>query len=363
MDIKSNLQYLSEAAAIDMKNDTKTSIRLETVSEAYKAIPEAPEAMVTEASDVIVTAVSEDKYYVEMVNLAPFMLDSNITSIAKALDMVAEANGFPAKSVGLVVESQSKVDKMLSSAREKSIQTHNARILENAVAKVNKNNAIIKKLLSEGYRVAKKSDKAEVCPDCGKAKCKCECGDNNTNVSETYVYTAELDNVLESVCESGNFEAIQEFFKFKDHEFKNAKEIKNYIKHLETSSNAAQEIAEFAIAYITIHPILSAHFNYSMSRAATFGGVIISGAGSVALMSIIVTALFKAYLNFSIPLQRKVYTRIKNKLENKIGKIEDAIKKCNDNDKIKEDRKTISEFKKGIDMINKKLDELDNTKS
>lgn len=178
MDIKSNLQLLSEAAAIDTKINTKAAMRYDVVREAYKAIPEATEAMVTEASDVIVTATSDGNYYVEMVNLAPFMLDSGIKSVAIALDKVAESYGLPDRSVGLVVESQSFVDYTLESARAKAESTGNTKILENALSKVNKNNAIIAKLMSEGYEVVKKTDDAKVCPDCGKAKCKCECGDN-----------------------------------------------------------------------------------------------------------------------------------------------------------------------------------------
>ena len=197
MDIKSNLQLLSEAAAIDTKINTKAAMRYDVVREAYKAIPEATEAMVTEASDVIVTATSDGNYYVEMVNLAPFMLDSGIKSVATALDKVAESYGLPDRSVGLVVESQSFVDYTLESARAKAESTGNTKILENALSKVNKNNAIIAKLMSEGYEVVKKTDNAKVCPDCGKAKCKCDCDDNCKKVEEIMI-TAQEAAILEA---------------------------------------------------------------------------------------------------------------------------------------------------------------------
>lgn len=175
MDIKTNLQLLSEAAAYDTTINTKASVRLDTVREAYNAIPEMPCDMVTEAADVVVNAAPDGNYYVEMTNLAPFMLDSGIKSISKALDLVAEANILPDKSVGLVIESQAYIESTLNSARAKADATGNYKILEAAISKVNKNNAIVAKLLSEGYKVAKKNDNAKVCPDCGKSKDKCTC--------------------------------------------------------------------------------------------------------------------------------------------------------------------------------------------
>lgn len=186
MNISSNLQLLSEAAKTDMEINTSSSAKYDKVVEAYKAIPEIDGISVTEASDVIVTATKYDEYYVEMVNLAPFMLDSGIKSISKALDLVAEANGLPAKSVGLVVESQSVVDAQLKNAMNRSRSSGNYTIIENAIKKVNNNNATIHKLLEKGYDVVKKSEKSKVCPDCGKAKCVCEkkcsegeCGDGS----------------------------------------------------------------------------------------------------------------------------------------------------------------------------------------
>lgn len=196
MDIKSNLQLLSEAAALDMKINTSNDANLDTVREAYNAIPTIKEPAVTEATDVIVNDTASG-YYVEMVNLAPFMMDSGIKSVSRALDMVAEANNLPAKSVGLVVESQTSVDTTLRAAKSRSDRTGNNKFVENAISKVNKNNVLIHKLLSEGYKVAKKSDDSKVCPKCGKvlSKCTCkegcakegctkkECGDGSTSGS------------------------------------------------------------------------------------------------------------------------------------------------------------------------------------
>ena len=184
MDISSNLQLLSEAAQTDIKINTANRAKYDTVYETYKNIPTMDELSVTEASDVIVTETRNHSYYVEMVNLAPFMLDSGIKSISKALDMVAEANDLEPGMVGLVVESQSVVDAKLESAKERARSTGNYNIVENVVNKINKNNLIINRLIREGYDVVKKSDSSKVCPKCGKAvdKCVCEkddCADGN----------------------------------------------------------------------------------------------------------------------------------------------------------------------------------------
>lgn len=180
MNIKSNIQLLAEAAATDLQINTQAAVELDSIKESYNSIPTAEGYCVTEAADVVVNKIGND-YYVEMVNLSPFMLDSGITTIAKALNLVAEANGLPAKSVGLVIDSQESVNNMLASSDARAKSTGNTKIRENAVAKIQKNIAIANKLISEGYKVTKKGDKKDknsVCPECGKAKCKCKCEDD-----------------------------------------------------------------------------------------------------------------------------------------------------------------------------------------
>ena len=171
MNIKNDLALLSEMAASDIKLNTKNVSRADTIHEVYSSIPEIEEPVVTEACDVVITETANNNYYVEMVNLAPFMLDSGIKSISKALDMVAEANNLPVKSLGLVVESQENVDNAISKAKSNV----NPKVLESTLNKLNKNNIAINHLLREGYKVAKKSKDSKVCPKCGKATCKCEC--------------------------------------------------------------------------------------------------------------------------------------------------------------------------------------------
>jgi len=175
MDIKSNLQLLSEAAEFDLRETDDSIITIDTVREAYDLIPEADEPIVTESTDVIITNTRDGEYYVEMVNLAPFMFDSGITNIAEALDIVAEANNLPKKSVGLIIESQDAVDAYLEAAKKKSEKTKDPKHAKKAAEKINKSNAAAAKLLKNGYKVKKKSVNSKVCPSCGKVAEKCMC--------------------------------------------------------------------------------------------------------------------------------------------------------------------------------------------
>ena len=190
MNIKSNVMLLAEMAEIDNQIKHEAEVDVNTVMEAYNAVPECVGETVTEAADVVVTPVGDD-YYVEMTNLAPFMLDSGIKSVAKSLDMVAEANGLEPKSVGLVVESKSAVDTMLNNAKIRANKMGNKKILENAITKVEKNNNIIKNLMNEGYKVCAKREGCKVCPKCGKSESKCECGDANCAGGDSKAVIAE----------------------------------------------------------------------------------------------------------------------------------------------------------------------------
>jgi hypothetical protein len=101
--------------------------------------------------------------------------------------MVAEANGLEPKSVGLIIDSQDTVSRMLYESTAKAKRTGNDKIRENAISKVNKNIAIAKRLMSEGYKVAKKRSDAKVCDKCGKAKGKCECDGANCSTGSNAV--------------------------------------------------------------------------------------------------------------------------------------------------------------------------------
>lgn len=186
MDIKTNMALLAEAAAIDANLNIVNEANVDAVRESYNNIPECVGITVTEAADVVITPVAGD-YFVEMTNLAPFLLDSGIRSVSKALDMVAEANGLEPKSVGLIIDSQDTVSRMLYESTAKARKTGNDKIRENAISKVSKNIAIAKRLMSEGYKVAKKRSDAKVCDKCGKAKGKCECDGANCSTGSAVI--------------------------------------------------------------------------------------------------------------------------------------------------------------------------------
>lgn len=175
MNIKSNIQLLSEAAKADTNLYMETNLTYDQVREAYSMIPEAEEPMVTEAADVIINKTLNGDFYVEMTNLASFMMDSGITDISEALDIVAAANNLYPRQVGLCVESQSRVDSVLEAAKKKAKAKRDPSIMKAAADKINKNNAVIAKLMGKGYKVIKKSVSSKVCPKCGKVKGKCKC--------------------------------------------------------------------------------------------------------------------------------------------------------------------------------------------
>ena len=174
MNIKNNIQLLAEMAKSDIEAGDNLNKSYSAVKESYENITESSDDIVTEASDVIVNKIG-DEYYVEMINLYPFMKDSGIHSISEALDLVAKANFLPEKAVGLALESQSEIDDFLEAAKAKTKKTKNNSHLKNALDKVDKNNAVAKKLKSKGYKVVKKKSGSKVCPKCGKVASKCTC--------------------------------------------------------------------------------------------------------------------------------------------------------------------------------------------
>ena len=178
MNFKSNISLLAEAAAHEAANNVQQNYDIDTIIEAYNTIPESDEAVVTEASDVLVTRTLNNDYYVELANLAPFMKDSGITDIKDAMQLVAEANDIYLSDLTLCIESQDEVNSFLEAAKKKSKETGDSKYVKSAMKKVDKNNKAAASLMKHGVKVAKKRSSSKVCPKCGKvaSKCKCECG-------------------------------------------------------------------------------------------------------------------------------------------------------------------------------------------
>lgn len=362
MDIKSNLQLLAEAAAADTSLDIAKSAKLDTVKETYSVIDESDEMMVTEAADVIVTKTRKGEYYTEMVNIAPFMTDAGITSIAKALDMVAEANGLPEKSVGLVVESQSSVNATLDAAQAKSARTNNKKILENAINKVNKNNAIISKLLSEGFKVKKKSEDSKVCPKCGKAKCKCECGSScgggNASVKEASEVISGFFNLpINEATEIASFISTVNEIPYND--IVECFTIIDSITESELSAKAAKErfndllkddkkrdkictiIGTACLALAATGLIVGWHISFP------FGIGILAGTAIFEYIVICIKAC-SAYSDF------KNLKRLKNSIDKSIDKLDDKIEKNSDDNAAKEARSQLRKVRIKVNELSDK---------
>lgn len=151
--IKDSFSILAECAAIDLP-DTGRIVRESEVRSDYEDIEEASIDCVVCAEMVPVIQI-ENGYYTEAQLLAPFMRDAGIRSMTEALDCIAEANGLPAKSVGLLMESEYTVTSMI----EKACQKGSNKIKDAVMDKVNKATGLAKDLKSKGYPVKRKKNK------------------------------------------------------------------------------------------------------------------------------------------------------------------------------------------------------------
>ena len=379
MDIKTNMALLAEAAAIDANLNIVNEANVDAVRESYNSIPECVGITVTEAADVVVTPVAGD-YFVEMTNLAPFLLDSGIRSVSKALDMVAEANGLEPKSVGLIIDSQDTVSRMLYESTAKARKTGNDKIRENAISKVSKNIAIAKRLMSEGYKVAKKRSDAKVCDKCGKAKGKCECDGANCSTGSAVI--AEDDKtgkkIAEQVNESlaiiwgdkseyQNLSESQLMAVLETKIYKTKAEIKNAIKDIEKKPDAGDHIVSFFInwlkfALLNIGVGVASAIGGSTvgaivggSTGAAVGGSVAAGISATPIMLIIVfvtTLCCTKILHVagSITDKKKQINKIIKAIDNSIPK---AKKSGND--------KLVNELTKAREKAEEKLKELNDT--
>lgn len=160
-----NVSLLAECAANDLSANTEMAVSESQVISAYSTIEEASEEISYGPEMVPVIKVGND-FLTEMQFLAPYIQNNGITSVAEALDNIAEANNLPEKSVGLLVESQGCVCDMIDQAIAKSTGAG-----KKMVEKVKKGESLIEKLKNKGYKVKKKkSVKESKCgKDCGKS--------------------------------------------------------------------------------------------------------------------------------------------------------------------------------------------------
>lgn len=151
--IKDSFSILAECAAIDLP-DTRRVVRESEVRNEYENIEEASINYAATAEMVPVVQI-ENAYYTEAQFMAPFMRDAEIRSMVEALDIIAEANNLPKKSVGLLIESNCAVSEMI----EKACQKESTKAKDVVMNKIGKATDLAKNLKSKGYPVKRKADK------------------------------------------------------------------------------------------------------------------------------------------------------------------------------------------------------------
>jgi hypothetical protein len=151
--IKDTFSILAECAAIDLP-DTQRVVRESEVRSGYEDIEEAADTYCITAEMVPVIQI-ENEFYTEAQLLAPFMRDAEIRSMAEALDCIAEANHLPAKSVGLLIESNCAVSEMI----QKACQKESSKVKDAVMNKIGKATDLAKELKSKGYPVKRKKGK------------------------------------------------------------------------------------------------------------------------------------------------------------------------------------------------------------
>ena len=151
--IKDSFSILAECAAIDLP-DTRRVVRESEVRSDYENIEEATSVYKATAEMVPVVQIGNE-FFTEAQFMAPFMRDAEIRSMAEALDLVAEANGLDAKSVGLLIESNCAVSSMI----EKACQKESSKIKDGVMNKIDKATSLAKDLKAKGYPVKRKIDK------------------------------------------------------------------------------------------------------------------------------------------------------------------------------------------------------------
>ena len=156
--IKDTFSILAECAAIDLP-DTRRVVRESEVRSDYENIEEA-EICYEATAEIIPVIQIGNEYFTEAQFMAPFMRDAGIRSMAEALDIIAEANNLPAKSVGLLIESNCSVSAMIEKACSKGTKAKDA-----VMDKVNKATNLAKDLKSKGYPVKRKVDNIKVMTD------------------------------------------------------------------------------------------------------------------------------------------------------------------------------------------------------
>ena len=152
MFIRDTYGLLAEAAAMDLEANTSAALTESQINNVMESIEEVSEDIVYTAEMVSVIKVGDD-YLTEMNALYPYMTSNGITSVAEALNNVAQVNGLQEKAVGLLIESDDQVKSMINKAAKKG-----SKAKERALDKVKKATKLPEKLKKEGFPVKKKKN-------------------------------------------------------------------------------------------------------------------------------------------------------------------------------------------------------------
>ena len=148
--IKDSYSLLAEAASVELGVSTESHIKESEIKSRIRSLDEASEEIIYGPESVAVVMVDES-YMTDIDQLHPFMKSNGITSIAEALEQVAEAHGLPSRSVGLLVESEDAMYAMMEAAKKKDKKK---RI--NILGKLDKGSSLAEKLKKSGFPVKKK---------------------------------------------------------------------------------------------------------------------------------------------------------------------------------------------------------------
>lgn len=165
--VKSELGYLAEMAAYDLYHDEESVLTEGQIRHTLNQFSTC-DVTFTPIMTPVVKLDEADAYVTDVRYLVPFMESYGIKSVAEALDMVAEANDLPPKSVGIIETAGEK--EIEEAKRTKNPKTKNA-----LLDKLAKSVDLSKKLKDKGYPVAKKkgSSKKECGDNCSSAKKEC----------------------------------------------------------------------------------------------------------------------------------------------------------------------------------------------
>lgn len=149
--IKPAFQILSESAEVDINKSTTLAIKENTINKVFASVEESGEEMIVSAAMVPVVENAGD-HLADLQYVSAFMELASVKSIAEALDLIAEANNLPEKSVGLHLDYEGYISTIQEAASKAKDKNAKEKILD----KASKVADVVDNLKKKGYKVKKK---------------------------------------------------------------------------------------------------------------------------------------------------------------------------------------------------------------